>query len=79
MIRSAVRIPNREQFNRARMGMSQRGTAKSMNAERGRRFLIGNREVIDALKAGVEPGAIEQRVQQQVQAFEERRRPYLVY
>jgi hypothetical protein len=43
------------------------------------RFLIGNREVIDAMKAAADPGAIELRLQDQVQEFQDRRRPYLLY
>ena len=76
-------ILNREQLNSVRLGLEVAYALEKLypgkiNFE-ACRFLIGNREVIDALKAGVEPGAIEQRVQQQVQAFEERRRPYLLY
>jgi uncharacterized protein YbbC (DUF1343 family) len=76
-------ILNREQLNSVRLGLDVAYALEKLypgkiNFE-ACRFLIGNREVIDALKAGVEPGAIEQRVQQQVQAFEERRRPYLFY
>jgi hypothetical protein len=43
------------------------------------RFLIGNREVIDALKAGRDPQAIEELDARDARAFEERRRPYLLY
>jgi uncharacterized protein YbbC (DUF1343 family) len=76
-------ILNREQLNSVRLGLDVAYALEKLypgkiNFEASR-FLIGNREVIDALKSGVEPGAIEQRVQQQVQRFEERRRPYLLY
>ena len=43
------------------------------------RFLIGSRDVVDALKSGVAPGQIEERIRQQVQDFEQRRRPFLLY
>jgi uncharacterized protein YbbC (DUF1343 family) len=76
-------ILNREQLNSVRLGLDVAYALEKLypgkiNFE-ACRFLMGNREVIDALKSGVEPGAIEQRVQQQVQRFEERRRPYLLY
>jgi uncharacterized protein YbbC (DUF1343 family)/CubicO group peptidase (beta-lactamase class C family) len=76
-------ILNREQLNSVRLGLDVAYALEKLypgkiNFE-ACRFLIGDREVVDALKSGVEPGAIEQRVQQQVQRFEERRRPYLLY
>jgi uncharacterized protein YbbC (DUF1343 family)/CubicO group peptidase (beta-lactamase class C family) len=76
-------ILNREQLNSVRLGFDvvyalEKLYPGKINFE-ACRFLIGSREVIDALKADVEPGAIEQRIQQQVQKFEERRRPYLLY
>jgi uncharacterized protein YbbC (DUF1343 family) len=76
-------ILNREQLNSFQLGLEvgyalERLYPGKINFE-ACRFLIGNREVIDALKSGMEPSAIEQRIQQQVQRFEERRRPYLLY
>jgi uncharacterized protein YbbC (DUF1343 family)/CubicO group peptidase (beta-lactamase class C family) len=76
-------ILNREQLNSVRLGLEvayalEKLYPGKLNFE-ACRFLIGNRGVIDAMKAGQEPGAIEQRVQEQVQRFEERRRPYLLY
>jgi hypothetical protein len=43
------------------------------------RFLIGSRAVVDALQAGTGPGALEERLREQVQKFEDRRRPFLLY
>jgi uncharacterized protein YbbC (DUF1343 family)/CubicO group peptidase (beta-lactamase class C family) len=76
-------ILNREQLNSVRLGVDVAYALEKLypgkiNFE-ACRFLIGSREVIDAMKAGGAPGAIEQRVQEQVQRFEERRRPYLLY
>jgi uncharacterized protein YbbC (DUF1343 family)/CubicO group peptidase (beta-lactamase class C family) len=76
-------ILNREQLNSVRLGLEVAYALEKLypgkiNFE-ACRFLIGSREVIEALKSGVEPGAIEQRIQQQVQTFEERRRRYLLY
>src|SRR6185295_996904 len=71
-------ILNREQLNSVRLGLElayalEKSYPGKMNFE-ACRYLIGNREVIDAIKAGQDPGAIEQRVQQQVQRFEDGRR-----
>jgi uncharacterized protein YbbC (DUF1343 family)/CubicO group peptidase (beta-lactamase class C family) len=76
-------ILNREQLNSVRLGLEVAYALEKLypgkiNFE-ACRFLIGSREVIDAMRAAAEPGVIEQRVQEQVQKFEERRRPYLLY
>ena len=76
-------ILNREQLNSVRLGLEVAYALEKLypgkiNFE-ACRFLIGNRGVIDAIKADVEPGAVEQRVQEQVQRFEERRRRYVLY
>jgi uncharacterized protein YbbC (DUF1343 family)/CubicO group peptidase (beta-lactamase class C family) len=76
-------ILNREQLNSARLGLEvgyalEKLYPGKINFE-ACRFLIGNRAVIDAMKAGEEPAAIEQRVQPQVRRFEDRRHPYLLY
>src|SRR5579864_7203124 len=76
-------ILNREQLNSVRLGLEvayalEKLYPGKLNFE-ACRFLIGSREVIDAMRGAAEPGAIEQRVQEQVQKFEERRRPYLLY
>jgi uncharacterized protein YbbC (DUF1343 family) len=76
-------IVNREQLNSVRVGLDlayalQHLYPGKINFE-ACRFLIGSREVVDALKAGEGPGGIEERMREQVQKFEERRRPYLLY
>ncbi len=76
-------IVNREQLNSVRLGLDvayalQRLYPGKINFE-ACRFLIGSREVVDALKAGTAPGVIEERLREQVQKFEDRRRPYLLY
>jgi len=43
------------------------------------RFSIGSRRVVDALKAGDEPSAIEQRIQEDLAGYLERRKPFLLY
>jgi uncharacterized protein YbbC (DUF1343 family) len=76
-------ILNREQLNAVRVGLEiayalEKLYPGKINFE-ACRFLIGNREVIDAMKAAADPGAIELRLQDQVQEFQDRRRPYLLY
>jgi uncharacterized protein YbbC (DUF1343 family) len=43
------------------------------------RFSIGSRKVVDALKAGEEPSVIEQRIQEDLAGYLERRKPFLLY
>ena len=43
------------------------------------RFLIGNHEVIKAMKAGEDPRAIVDKMQDEITAFVERRKKYLLY
>jgi hypothetical protein len=43
------------------------------------RKLIGNRKVIEMIKSGDDPRAIEQRIEDELTLFEIRRRPYLLY
>jgi uncharacterized protein YbbC (DUF1343 family) len=76
-------VVNREQLNAVRVGLDvgyalQRLYPGKINFE-ACRFLIGSREVVDALKSGVAPGQIEERTRQQVQEFEARRQPFLLY
>jgi uncharacterized protein YbbC (DUF1343 family) len=76
-------IVNREQLNSVRLGLDvayalQRLYPGKINFE-ACRFLIGSREVVDALKAGIAPGVIEERLREQVQKFEDRRREFLLY
>ena len=76
-------ITNREQLNSVRLGLDlayalQRLYPGKINFE-ACRFLIGNREVVDALKSGGAPGGMEERLREQVMKFEERRKPHLLY
>ena len=43
------------------------------------RLLIGNRKVIDALKNGEDPRTIEQGLEDGLQSFIDRRKPFLLY
>ena len=76
-------IINREQLNSVRVGLDvayalQRLYPSKVNFE-ACRFLLGSREVVDALKSGAAPGNIEERTREALQKFEERRHPYLLY
>ena len=76
-------IVNREQLNSVRVGLDvayalQRLYPGKINFE-ACRFLIGSREVVDALKAGIAPGVIEERLREPLLKFDDRRRPYLLY
>jgi len=76
-------ILNREQFDSVHLGIEiasalQKLYPGKINFE-ACRFLIGNREALDALKAGRGPREIEDLAARDARAFEERRRPYLLY
>jgi uncharacterized protein YbbC (DUF1343 family)/CubicO group peptidase (beta-lactamase class C family) len=76
-------ILNREQFDSVQLGIElayalQKLYPGKINFE-ACRFLIGNREAIDALKSGRDPREIEDRASRDARAFEDRRRPYLLY
>jgi len=76
-------ILNREQLNSVRVGLDvayalQRLYPGKVNFD-ACRFLIGSREIVDALKSGSTPGNIEERTRTSLQKFEERRRPFLLY
>ncbi len=76
-------ILNREQFNSVRLGLEigyalQKLYPGKIDFE-SCRLLIGNRAVIDALKAGEDPRTIEQRLEPGVHSFLDRRRAYLLY
>ena len=76
-------ILNREQLNSVRLGLDvayalQRLYPGKINFE-ACRFLIGSREIVDALKSGAAPGNIEERTREPLLKFAERRRPYLLY
>jgi uncharacterized protein YbbC (DUF1343 family) len=76
-------IINREQFNSVRLGLELAYALQKLYPGKidfeACRFLIGNRKVLDALKAGEEARSIEDLLEEQVRAFGERRRPYLLY
>jgi len=76
-------ILNREQFSSVRLGLEVAYALEKLypgkvDMESCKR-LIGNRKALDAMKAGEDPRAIEQRIEEQIQAFDERRRLYLLY
>jgi hypothetical protein len=74
---------NREQFSSVRLGLEVvyalgKLYPGKVDLETSRR-LIGNRKVIELMKSGEDPRAIEQRIEDQIRDFEERCRPYLLY
>ena len=76
-------IVNRETFNSVRLGLElayelQRLYPGKLDLE-ACRLSIGNREAIDAMKAGTDPGTIEQHLLDSLTAFAERRKPFLLY
>ncbi len=76
-------ILNREQLNSVRVGLDiayalERLYPGKINFE-ACRFLLGSREIVDALKSGAGPGNIEERTRESLQKFEDRRRPHLLY
>ncbi len=76
-------ILNREQFNAVHLGLEvayalQKLYPGKINFE-ACRFLIGSRAVIEALESGRDPEEIEALAARDARAFEERRRPYLLY
>lgn len=76
-------ILNREQFDSVELGLElayalQKLYPGKINFE-ACRFLIGNRETIDALKSGRDPREIEDRATRDARAFEDRRKAYLLY
>jgi uncharacterized protein YbbC (DUF1343 family) len=76
-------IVNREQFSSVRLGLEVAYALGKLypgkiDLEACRR-LIGNRDVINSLRSGEDPKAIEQRIAEQLRAFEERRSLYLLY
>lgn len=76
-------IVNREQFSSVRLGLEVAYALGKLypgkvDLESCRR-LIGNRKVIESMKSGEDPRAIEQRIEDELRTFEERRRPYLLY
>jgi uncharacterized protein YbbC (DUF1343 family) len=76
-------IVNREQFSSVRLGLEIAYALGKLYPGKidveSCRKLIGNRKVIDSIKSGEGPRSIEQRIEEEIRAFEERRRPYLLY
>ena len=76
-------IVNRDTFNSVRLGLElasalQRLYPGKLDLEACRKS-IGNRKVIDELKAGVDPGTIEEHLLDDLDAFEARVKPFLLY
>jgi uncharacterized protein YbbC (DUF1343 family)/CubicO group peptidase (beta-lactamase class C family) len=76
-------IVNRETFSAVRLGLElafslQRLYPGKLDLDRCR-LSIGNRKVIDAMKAGTDPGTIEARIAEDLAAFAVRRKPFLLY
>jgi uncharacterized protein YbbC (DUF1343 family)/CubicO group peptidase (beta-lactamase class C family) len=76
-------IVNREQFSSVRLGLEVAYALGKLypgkiDIESCRR-LIGNKKVIESIKVGEDPRSIEQRIEDEISSFEERRRLYLLY
>ena len=76
-------VVNREQFSSVRLGLEVayalgRLYPGKIDIESCTK-LIGNRKVIELLKSGADPRAIEQDIEEELISFDERRRPYLLY
>ncbi|HVO98318.1 MAG TPA: exo-beta-N-acetylmuramidase NamZ domain-containing protein [Bryobacteraceae bacterium] len=76
-------VVNREQFSSVRLGLEVAYALGKLypgklDMESCKR-LIGSRKALDAMKAGEDPRAIEQRIEDEIRSFEERRRLYLLY
>jgi len=74
---------NREQFNSVRLGLEVAHAVGTLypgkiNLE-ACRFLIGNREAMDMLKAGASAISIELLIAESIAKFEQRRKPFLLY
>ncbi len=76
-------VVNREQFSSVRLGLEVIYALGKLYPGKvdleACRKLIGNRNVIELLKSGEDPRATEQRIEDQLSTFEDRRRPYLLY
>jgi uncharacterized protein YbbC (DUF1343 family) len=76
-------ITDRDQFDSVRLGLEVAYALHKLypgkiDLELSKQ-LIGNRKVIDALKAGDDPRVIEQELMNDIAAFMNRRRPFLLY
>ena len=76
-------VVNREQFSAVRLGLELAYALEKLYPGKidlqKCRFLIGNRKVIDQMKAGEDPRTIETAIDEQIKTFLDRRRPYLIY
>lgn len=76
-------ITNRELFSSVRLGLEVAAALQKLYPGKidfeACRLLIGNRKLIDQLKAGDDPRNIEQDLQESVQSFLDRRKPFLLY
>ena len=76
-------VVNREQFSSVGLGLEVAYALGKLYPGKldleSCRKLIGNKKVMDSIKAGEDPRSIEQRIEEELSAFEERRRPYLLY
>jgi uncharacterized protein YbbC (DUF1343 family)/CubicO group peptidase (beta-lactamase class C family) len=76
-------VINREQFNSVRLGLELAYALRQLYPGKidfeTSRFLIGNRAVIEAIKAGEDPRSIEVSLEDGVRGFVERRRAFLLY
>jgi uncharacterized protein YbbC (DUF1343 family)/CubicO group peptidase (beta-lactamase class C family) len=76
-------IVNREQFSSIRLGLELAYALQKLYPGKvdfdACRYSIGSRKVIEAMKAGADPGTIEQSFSEDVRLFVERRRPFLLY
>ncbi len=76
-------VTNRELFSSVRLGLEIAGALQKLYPGKidfeACRLLIGNRKVIDQLKSGVDPRTIEQDLEEGIQSFLDRRRPFLLY
>ena len=76
-------ITDRNEFDSTRLGLEIGSALEKLYPGKipwdTNRFLIGNREVIDAEKAGVDPRTTVQKMEESLAAFAARREKYLLY
>jgi uncharacterized protein YbbC (DUF1343 family)/CubicO group peptidase (beta-lactamase class C family) len=76
-------ITDRESFDSTRLGLEVAAALQTLYPGKLTletcRFLIGNRAIVTDLSQGRDPSEIWMNMQQQAAAFDERRKPYLLY
>jgi uncharacterized protein YbbC (DUF1343 family)/CubicO group peptidase (beta-lactamase class C family) len=76
-------ITNRETFDSVRFGLEIATTLEKLYPHKIElekcRWLIGNREVMKEIAAGADAVRIQRKIQEQTEAFLNRRKPYLLY